>query len=55
MEKKTSTEIAQESYELYWTNPGVSSPTNQQLFGHRPPISKIIRIREQNMRVTSEK
>ena len=40
--RKSLTAIAQECYELYWTNPGGNIPQNNC---HLPPISKTIQIR----------
>ena len=35
----------QEGYEQYWTSPGGNTPTEHQLYGHLPPITKTIQAR----------
>ena len=52
--EKNLTGIAQEGYELYWTNPGSlvpwkkkkQPPKTKQLYVHLQPISKTIKIRQ---------
>ena len=38
--------ITQECCEEYWTSPGGSTPTKQQLYGHLPPFTKTIKVRQ---------
>ena len=51
--RKSLTAITQECCEQYWTSPGDSTPTKQQLYDHQPPITKTIKIRRPDTRDTA--
>ena len=44
--RKSLTGITKECCEQYWTSPGDNTPPKQQLYGHRPPIMKTIKVRQ---------
>ena len=44
-ERESLTVTTQECCEQYWTSLGGNTPTNQQLYGHLPPITQTIKIR----------
>ena len=51
--RKSFTAIAQECYELYWTNPGGNTPQNSSDTATNNPFRKPSKLYEQNMRDTA--
>ena len=44
--EKSYPATTQECCEQYWTSPGGNTPTKHQLYGHLPPITKTIQVRQ---------
>ena len=53
--RKSLTTIAQEYYELYWTNPGGNIPQNNSCMATYHPSWKPSKLDEQDMQKTAEK